>query len=94
MEVVDPKGAAGFPVVELTGDRKDLEKVLASDNGWADPDLAEFIEEGLNSSMVKVELINEAKFNKKSLMKKMKKDDGMIQLGNGEEYVIYAFGTW
>ena len=33
--------------------------------------------------------INEAKFNKKSLMKKMKKDDGMIQLGNGEEYVIY-----
>ena len=37
--------------------------------------------------------INEAKFNKKSLMKKMKKDDGMIQLGNGEEYVIYAFGN-
>jgi cytidyltransferase-like protein len=93
MKVVDPNGAAGFPVVELTGDRKDLEKVLASDNGWADPDLAEFIEEGLNSSMVKVELINEAKFNKKSLMKKMKKDDGMIQLGNGEEYVIYAFGN-
>jgi cytidyltransferase-like protein len=37
--------------------------------------------------------VNEAKFNKKSLMKKMKKDDGMIQLGNGEEYVIYAFGN-
>jgi len=37
--------------------------------------------------------INEAKFNKKSLMNKMKKDDGMIQLGNGEEYVIYAFGN-
>jgi cytidyltransferase-like protein len=37
--------------------------------------------------------INEAKFNKKSLMKKMKKDDGIIQLGNGEEYVIYAFGN-
>ena len=37
--------------------------------------------------------INEAKFNKKSLMKKMKKDDGMIQLGNGEEYIIYAFGN-
>ena len=33
--------------------------------------------------------INEAKFNKKSLMKAMKKDDGMIQLGNGQEYVIY-----
>ena len=37
--------------------------------------------------------INEAKFNKKSLMNKMKKDDGMIQLGNGEEYIIYAFGN-
>jgi hypothetical protein len=37
--------------------------------------------------------VNESKFNKKSLMKKMKKDDGMIQLGNGEEYVIYAFGN-
>jgi len=35
--------------------------------------------------------INEAKFNKKSLIKAMKKDDGMIQLGNGQEYVIYAF---
>jgi cytidyltransferase-like protein len=33
--------------------------------------------------------INEAKFNKKKLMKAMKKDDGMIQLGNGQEYVIY-----
>ena len=37
--------------------------------------------------------INEAKFNKKSLMKKMKKDDGIIQLGNGEEYIVYAFGN-
>ncbi len=33
--------------------------------------------------------ITEGKFNKKSLMKAMKKDDGMIQLGNGQEYVIY-----
>ena len=35
--------------------------------------------------------VNEAKFTKKSLMRAMKKDDGMIQLGNGQEYVIYAF---
>lgn len=34
-------------------------------------------------------IITEAKFNKKSLMKAMKKDDGFIQLGNGQEYVIY-----
>jgi len=33
--------------------------------------------------------IAESKFNKKKLMKAMKKDDGMVQLGNGEEYVIY-----
>ncbi len=43
--------------------------------------------------MVLKESINEAKFNKRSLMNKMKKDDGMIQLGNGEEYIIYAFGN-
>ena len=35
------------------------------------------------------ESVNEAKFTKKSLMRAMKKDDGMIQLGNGQEYVIY-----
>lgn len=33
--------------------------------------------------------VTEGKFNKRSLMKAMKKDDGMIQLGNGQEYVIY-----
>jgi hypothetical protein len=33
--------------------------------------------------------ITEGKFNKKSLMRAMKKDDGMIQLGNGQEYIIY-----
>ena len=35
------------------------------------------------------ESITEGKFNKRSLMKAMKKDDGMIQLSNGQEYVIY-----
>ena len=38
-------------------------------------------------------VVTEAKFNKKSLMKAMKADDGMIQLGTGEEYVIYAYGN-
>ena len=33
--------------------------------------------------------ITEGKFNKRSLMRAMKKDDGFIQLGNGQEYVIY-----
>ena len=35
------------------------------------------------------EFVNEGKFDKKKLMKAMKKDDGMIQLSNGKEYVIY-----
>jgi len=37
--------------------------------------------------------LNEKSYNKKSLMKAMKADDGMIQLGNGQEYVIYAYGN-
>lgn len=37
--------------------------------------------------------INEAKFNKKTLMKTMKKDDGIIKLARGEEYVIYKFNN-
>ena len=36
-------------------------------------------------------VVTEAKFDKKKLMKAMKADDGMIQLANGEEYVIYAY---
>jgi len=41
----------------------------------------------------KPEEVNEAKFTRRSLMRAMKKDDGMIQLGNGQEYVIYAYGN-
>ena len=37
--------------------------------------------------------INEAKFNKKSLIKAMKKDDGMISTGDGNEYIVYKFGN-
>ena len=37
--------------------------------------------------------ITEKTYNKKSLMKAMKADDGMIQLGNGQEYVIYKYGN-
>jgi hypothetical protein len=34
-------------------------------------------------------IVTEAKFTKRSLMRAMKTDDGIIQLGNGKEYVIY-----
>lgn len=35
------------------------------------------------------ESVTEARFNKRKLMRAMKKDDGFIQLGNGQEYIIY-----
>lgn len=47
MEIIDMEGPSGFPEVELTGDRKDLVKVLADDQyGWDDASLEEYIEEG------------------------------------------------
>jgi hypothetical protein len=48
IEVIDQEGPSGFPEVELTGKREDLETVLAdSQYGWDDADLAEYIEEGI-----------------------------------------------
>ena len=47
---------------------------------------------GLRNSLSE-SVVTEKTYNKKSLMKAMKADDGMIQLGNGEEYVIYAYGN-
>ena len=45
------------------------------------------------SDEIEDEEVTEKTYNKKSLMKAMKADDGMIQLGNGEEYIIYAYGN-
>ena len=59
MEVIDKNGPSGFPEVELTGYRKDLEKVLAAKDGWDDADLKDYIEEGLGISTIKVKLLNE-----------------------------------
>jgi hypothetical protein len=47
MEILQNQGPSGWPEVKLTGDRKDLEKVLASEDGWDDADLAEYIEESV-----------------------------------------------
>ena len=45
-EMSGPGG--GTPVITMQGKRKDLEKVLADEElGWADPDLAEYIEESV-----------------------------------------------
>ena len=43
------------------------------------------------SLVIEESVVTEAKFDKKKLMKAMKADDGMIQLANGEEYIIYAY---
>ena len=45
MKVLDPSGPSGWPEVELTGSREDLQSVLASPDGWDDPELGEYIEE-------------------------------------------------
>ena len=61
MEIIDNEGPSGWPEVELTGDRKDLEKVLASENGWDDAGLADYIEESNGMYTVKVgSMITEA----------------------------------
>ena len=73
----------GMRVLELMNN-KVVKKTLNESNFKNMPSLSEWI--SINEAN-----INEAKFNKKSLIKAMKKDDGMIQLSNGQEYIIYAF---
>lgn len=60
MEVIDKNGPSGFPEVELTGKREDLETVLAdSQYGWDDAGLAEYIEESEEIATVRVKSLNE-----------------------------------
>ena len=61
MEIIDNDGPTGWPEVELTGDRKDLEKVLASEDGWDDAGLSEYIEESNKTFTVKVKSLNEGR---------------------------------
>ena len=60
MEVIDQDGPSGFPEVELTGKREDLETVLAdSQYGWDDAGLSEYIEESEETATVRVKSLNE-----------------------------------
>ena len=54
MKVLDPSGPSGWPEVELTGSREDLQSVLASPDGWDDPELGEYIEESAVNEKIKV----------------------------------------
>ncbi len=82
------------------GDRKSdlLEKLRSLNNRKAE--LEKELDQAVAGKDSEVELalsetetIQEKAYNKKSLMKAMKGDDGMIQLGDGQEYVIYAYGN-
>ena len=39
--------AGGWPEVEMTGSREDLQSILADPDGWDDPELGEYIEESV-----------------------------------------------
>ena len=81
MEVEKEEGDHGYPEVKLIGNRKDIEKVLA--DIWG-PDSIEDHEDAYES------VVTEARYNKKSLLKKLgSSHDAIIQTGNGKEYIIY-----
>ena len=65
VKIIDKKmegPGGGTPVITMQGKRKDLEAVLADEElGWADPDLAEYIEESNGTYTAKVKSLNEAK---------------------------------
>ena len=65
MKIITMNGpGGGWPLVELSGDKKDLIKVLADcDYGWCDEDMEEFIEESNGTFTVKVDSLNEALVN-------------------------------
>ena len=65
MEILDPSGPSGWPEVELTGSREDLQSVLADPNGWDDPELGEYIEESVvNEALSKEQKMVETFLNK------------------------------
>ena len=63
MKILTMNGpGGGWPEVEMTGSREDLQSILADPNGWDDPELGEYIEESNDAFAVKVKAVNEAKF--------------------------------
>lgn len=77
------EGPSGHPVIVMQGKRKDLETVLADEElGWADADLAEYIEESIvNEESVEV---NEAEINSDEEFKEYA--FAVLQKAFGEDY--------
>ena len=77
------KGPNGHPVIVMQGKRKDLETVLADEElGWADADLAEYIEESMKLEE-SVE-VNEAEINSDEEFKEYA--ETVLQKAFGEDY--------
>ena len=75
-------------------DMKDLEKKYGKGNvvvGGSTNAGGPYIE--IYSKSQNESAVNEAKFDKKKLMKAVKGDDGIISTGDGKEYVIYKYGN-
>ena len=61
LEVINKVGpGGGFPEVELTGSKEDIQAVLHSEDGWYTDDLDQYIEESNGTFTVKVKALNEA----------------------------------
>jgi hypothetical protein len=79
VEIIDKKmegPGGGHPVITMQGKRKDLEAVLADEElGWADADLAEYIEE---SVVNEAEVSSDEEFNEYATT--------VLQKAFGEEY--------
>jgi hypothetical protein len=99
IEILTMKGPAGYPEVKMTGSRKDLETVLSSEDGWDDPDLAEYIEESIVTRVMVhhldtlAELVGNAK-DFMSVGKELKKGKYKYEFGSGmmPHYQVEADG--
>ena len=70
-EMQGPGG--GTPVITIQGSRKDLENVLADDEyGWDDPDLAEYIEESVETEVNEARSINKIQKDWNAVSQEMK----------------------
>ena len=76
----------------LEGKEKDKVRKVLLDLTANKKELLKELDDAVLGKDKDIELeLNEIKFNKQKLMKAVKKDDGYIQLGNGEEYIIYKY---
>ena len=65
--------------------KRDAKEFFADYGDMTEEDFIEDVEYNMRN-----ESVTEAKFNKKKLMKAMKKDDGVILVG-GKEYIVYKY---